>query len=455
MSGKHRLAAYKELWKHYREVFNYYWKRRHEMRTGMFSESEAEFLPAALAVQERPPSKTARLISWLLIALIVFAFCWAIFGHMDIVVNAAGKVIPSEYTKTIASVDTASVAALHVHEGQQVRAGETLIELNNEATEADRKKAQGELVEAVLQFARNQVLIDAVNARRAPRLPTIQALQTQYSTAIPPDKWEAANLHVQGQYADYQAKLAKLQNEIIGYESILPLITQQAINYRALAATHDVSHNAYLEKEQARKQMESQLRIARSQRESLIAETKRTAYDEMAQARRGINAARQDVQRYTAVADLYQLHSPIDGTVQQLSAHTIGGVVTAGQPIMQIVPVGGPVEVEAFIENKDRGFVHVGQTAAVKVDTFQYTKYGTLPGVVVHVSDDAIEDEKRGLIYAVRVRLDQNTLDVDGKPTPVTPGMSVNVEIKTGSRRIIEYVLSPLIRHTREALNER
>lgn len=122
---------------------------------------------------------------------------------------------------------------------------------------------------------------------------------------------------------------------------------------------------------------------------------------------------------------------------------------------MQIVPTSGPVEVEAFIENKDRGFVHVGQAAAVKVDTFQYTKYGTLPGEVVHVSDDAIEDEKRGLIYAVRVRLNETTLDVDGKPMPVTPGMSVNVEIKTGDRRIIEYVLSPLLRHSREALNER
>lgn len=135
--------------------------------------------------------------------------------------------------------------------------------------------------------------------------------------------------------------------------------------------------------------------------------------------------------------------------------HTLGGVVQAAQPIMQIVPSQGPLEVEAFIENKDKGFVRAGQSAAVKVDTFEYTKYGTLPGKVTHVSQDAIPDEKRGLIYAVKVLLDETTLDVEGEPTPITPGMAVSVEIKTGDRRVIEYVMSPLMRHTREALRER
>ena len=139
----------------------------------------------------------------------------------------------------------------------------------------------------------------------------------------------------------------------------------------------------------------------------------------------------------------------------KLTVHTLGGVVPAAQPIMQIVPRDGPVEVEAFMENKDKGFVRVGQSVAVKVDTFNYTKYGTLPGRVTHISQDAIPDEKRGLLYAVKIALDKTSLDVEGQDTPVTPGMAINAEIKTGSRRIIEYVLSPLIRHTHEAMSER
>lgn len=455
MSTNHRRQAYKDLWKRYREVFSYYWKHRKEMPTEIFNEDEAQFLPAALAVQETPPSKTARLIARVLISMIVIAFCWAIFGHMDIVVNAAGKVIPSEYTKTIASVDTASVVSLHVHEGKTVRAGDILIELDADATRADHLKAQTELTEFALQLERNQALLLAIDNKHQPQLPALDTLNAQYRATIDPARWQAAQLHVQGQYQDYHAKLTRLSDEITSYETTLPLLTQQAASYRTLAATNDVPRNAYLDKEQARQQLAGQLQIARSQRASLQAETLRMAHDEIAQARRGVSASRQDVERYNAMTRLYTLRSPIDGTVQQLTIHTVGGVVAAAQPLMQIVPTEGPVVVEAFIENKDKGFIHVGQTAAVKVDTFQFTKYGTLPGEVVHISEDAIEDEKRGLIYAVRVRLNQTELNVEGKATRVTPGMSVNVEIKTGERRIIEYVLSPLLRHSHEALNER
>lgn len=455
MSGKHKREAYKDLFVRYGKAFSYYWQHRHDLRSGMFNEEEAQFLPAALAVQEQPPSKTARIISWLIIAIILVTLTWAIFGRMDIVVNATGKIIPSEYTKTIASVDTASVVALHVKEGQTVKAGDSLIELDDDVNEAERDKAKEELAESALQLERNEALILALETNQQPELPEIGTLNEKYGVTILPEKWQAAQRHIKGQYQDVQAKLAQLNEEIKSYEKALPLIAQQAANYRALAATNDVPRNAYLEKEQARTQLNGQLQIARSQRQSLLAETRKNAFDEIAQSRRAVAISRQDVERYTSLMRLYLLRSPIDGTVQQLTIHTIGGVVPAAQPLMQIVPTNGPVEVEAFIENKDKGFIHVGQTAAVKVDTFQYTKYGTLPGIVVNVSDDAIEDEKLGLIYAVKVRLEKAELNIEGKNTKITPGMSVSVEIKTGDRRIIEYVLSPLVKHVKESLNER
>ena len=122
---------------------------------------------------------------------------------------------------------------------------------------------------------------------------------------------------------------------------------------------------------------------------------------------------------------------------------------------MQIGPVQHQVEIEATLENKDIGFVEEGQNAQVKIDAFEYTKYGTVPGKVAHVSRDAFQDDKKNLIYSARVLLDHSTLQVEGKAMPLNPGMTVNVEIKTGTRRVIEYLLSPLIQHQREALHER
>lgn len=145
----------------------------------------------------------------------------------------------------------------------------------------------------------------------------------------------------------------------------------------------------------------------------------------------------------------------MEGTVQQLAVHTVGGVVTEAQPLMMIVPRDKALEVEAFVDNKDIGFVRPGQPAEVKIETFQYTKYGTIHARIASVSHDAINDEKRGLIYSARVRMERSTIDVDGTPVNLGPGMAVSVEIKTGRRRVIEYFLSPLMQYGNESLRER
>jgi hemolysin D len=152
---------------------------------------------------------------------------------------------------------------------------------------------------------------------------------------------------------------------------------------------------------------------------------------------------------------LMKLTSPVDGTIQQLGVHTVGGVVTPAQPMMVIVPRDNALEVEAFVENKDVGFVKAGQDAEVKIETFQYTKYGTIHAKVISVSHDAINDEKRGLIYLARVKMDRSTINVDGSEVNLSPGMAVSAEVKTGKRRVIEYFLSPLLQYGHESLRER
>lgn len=447
MSVKLKWQARVSLIRHHWGAFKYFWKNREELGGNLFTEDEAEFLPAALSLQEKPVSRASRVGAGVLMALIVALFGWSIFGKMDIIVNATGKIIPSEYTKTIASIEVASVKALYVEEGQAVKKGDLLIELDPSIPSEDQNKAMSSMEEALLQIARSRQMIAAVDTLKPPKLSSINS--------VPPEKIREAQKHLDGQFEDFMAKLHRIEGMINIYAQALPLATQQASDYRALTKTHDVSTHAYLEKEQARIELEGKLTDAKNQRASLIAETKRSAHDDLTDGEKIVGASQPDVRKAAFHRKLLQLVSPVDGTVQQLVVHTVGGVVPAAQPLMMIVPKKDKVEVEAMVMNKDVGFVKEGQTAAVKVDAFPYTKYGLVPAHVVHISRDAIKDQDKGLIYSVIVALEKSSLQVDGRDMKLSAGMSVNVDIKTGERRVVEYILSPLIQYTQESLHER
>jgi hemolysin D len=447
MSLRHRLEAWAELGRRYRDVFGHFWRHRRELALPRLEAHEAEFLPAALSLQAQPVSPAGRWVARILMALIVVLLLWSFLGQIDIVVNASGKIIPTDRTKTIASVEVASVRALHVVEGQVVKAGYLLVELDTRAADSDRDKAEGDRLIAQLQAARSRALLLAIANGRPPRLEAMDG--------VPRERWRETEQHLQDQWRDYWTKRERLEGEVNRYAQALPLAAQRARDYAELAKDHDVSNHAWLEKEQARIDLEGQLTEARNQQAALTAETRKTAQDALNDAQRVLAESVQDARRAGVRSELLKLVAPVDGTVQQLTVHTVGGVVPAAQPLMQIVPHQSIVEVEALMENKDVGFVQEGQAAEVKIDTFEYTKYGTVPAQVVHVSRDAIQDEKRGLLYSVRVALDRPSIWVDGQDMPLTPGMTANVEIKTGTRRVIEYVLSPLIQHGRESLRER
>ncbi|MGD0961908.1 MAG: HlyD family type I secretion periplasmic adaptor subunit [Methylomonas sp.] len=447
MSIKHRAAVYSELLRRYRDVFTYFWRQRLSLDAPELRAREAEFLPAALALQSRPVSPLGRGVAKILMLLVAVAIAWSVLGEIDIIVHAEGKIIPSARTKTIASVDVASVRSIAVQEGQFVQAGDVLIELDASAFDAEHAKASGDYLEALLQIARAEALIAGIDSGKLSK--------PRKSAVIPDDKWLDSLLQLDGEYRDFRAKLQRIDGDISHYSQALPLLTQQADDYRALAESHDVPAHAYLEKEQARLEMQGRWSDAKNQRAALIAETRKTAFDALTAGRKKAGEARQDAVRAGAHSQLLKLKAPVAGTVQQLTVHTVGGVVPAAQPLMQIVPEDSRIEVEALLENKDIGFVAEGQTTQIKIDAFPYTKYGTVGGVVSHVSRDAIEDEKRGLLYRVKVVLDAATLDVDGQAMPLTAGLSVQADIKTGTRRVIEYVLSPILQHSRESLRER
>jgi len=451
MSFKHKSQAWNELFRRYIEIWGYAWKRRKEISLPDFKASEAEFLPAALAIQAAPVSPVGRWVAKILIFLLLVLLVWSYFGKLDIIVNAQGRIIPTGYTKTISSAEIATVRKLNVEEGQSVKVGDVLIELDTRISSSERDKSEVERQSALLQAERAMALLDSINSGnfqsmnlKQPHLQTID-YKLLYSS----------QQHLTDQWREYRSRISRLDDEINRYSQTLPLATQRATDYKELAKNNDVSQHAWLEKEQALIDLLGQLADVKNQKTSLIAETRRSAQDALSEAKRIIASSIQDIEKAKARVDLLTLSAPMDGTVQQLSVHTLGAAVPAAQPLMQIVPSQASLEIEAFIENKDIGFIHVGQDAEIKIDTYEYTKYGTVPATIIHISQDAISDEKRGLIYSIKLLLKNTVIDFENKQLKISPGMSGNIDIKIGSRRVIEYVLAPLLQHQRESFNER
>lgn len=432
----------------YGAVFRHSWQHRRSMDAPRFTATEAEFLPAVLSLQAKPVSPVGRWLGRILLGGLVMLLAWSIFGKLDIVISAPGKIITSERTKVIASVEVASVRAVHVKEGQFVRAGELLVELDTAASDSERDKAQGIQQMARLQEARAHAMLKAIDAHQPPQ-PLL------WLEDVPLAHKRSGEQFVLDQWRDYAAKLARFDSEISRYAAEVPLADERARNYEQLAAAGDVSRHAYLEKQQALLELRGQLSEAVHQRAMLTAEARKVAQESLHDAEKTIRMAAEDARRAGEHSRLLKLISPVDGIVQQLALHTVGGVVPAAQPLMLIVPEHAPLEVEAMLENKDAGFVEEGQLGQVKIDAYEFNRYGTLAAHVRHISKDSIQDEKHGLVYSILMIVDDDTLRLDGKSHTLKPGMAVTVDIKTGTRRVIEYLLSPILTNVKESLRER
>jgi hemolysin D len=164
---------------------------------------------------------------------------------------------------------------------------------------------------------------------------------------------------------------------------------------------------------------------------------------------------RQSASKLTRHRQQLEVIAPVAGTVQELAVHTVGAVVSPAQELMKVVPADAGIEVEALLQNKDVGFVREGQLAQVKIDTFNFTKYGLINAKVLDISNDAVEDPRLGWVFRIRLLLDKDWVAVEGKRIRVSPGMAITAEVKTGKRRLIEFFLSPLLRYKQESVRER
>jgi hemolysin D len=456
---------------------------------------EFAFLPAALEIVETPPSPIGRAIGATIIALFCMALIWATFGHVDIVTSASGKVVPSGRVKLIQPFETSVVRAIRARDGQGVKTGDVLIELDPTMTKAEQEHIRSDLIAAQLNIARLRAALDnSDNPESVFRAPAgastdLVAMQKQWLVRqIEEQRAKLASLD--GQRAEKEAERDTIAATISKLEANQPIIQQRVDVLKYLNDKQLGSKLTYLEALQLLTENEKESVVQKSRlsgasaalasvietRSQTVAEFRRKLLDDLAEAERKAAGLSSDLAKAEQRTKLQFLAAPVDGVVQQLAVHTVGGVVTPAQQLAVVVPSDATLEIEARISNRDIGFVHAGQDAEVKVDTFNFTRYGLLHGRVLSVSRDAIirdvpPDKTRDkttdaestssepigqeLGYAARISLDQTQIQLEDALASLAPGMAVTVEVKTGSRRIIGYVLSPLIRYKQESLRER
>jgi hemolysin D len=469
-----------ELLARYRAVLAAAWAARHELAGPRRLADEAAFLPAALALQESPAHPAPRRVAWALCALFTIALAWAVVGEVDIVAVAPGRIVVSERTKTIQPLEASVVRRVLVKDGDAVEAGQVLVELDATIASADQSSVQEQLAAAQSEEQRTSALLDALKSNhRTPALPPSPAPAGEGwgegrrgETAQLRAEWQditARLARLGAEQARRQAEIATVQASIAKLEATLPLARQREADFKRLAEQGFMSGHAGQDRTRERIELERDLatqhaRLAEAQaalaesrnaRAAYLAETQRLLSERHADAALKHQQLVQERSKAEQRQRQTRLTAPVAGTVQQVAVHTEGGVVTPAQALMVIVPKDAQVTAEVTLENKDIGFVRAGQQAEVKLETFLYTRYGTVPATVRHVTADAVPDEKRGAVFAVTLALGQDSIDADGRAVRLAPGMNLTAEIKTGKRRVIEYLLSPVQRHATESLKER
>jgi hemolysin D len=459
------------------------------------NDTERAFLPAALEIVETPPSPVGRSIGAVIIALFSLALIWACLGKIDIVASAQGKIVPSGRTKVVQPFETGVVRAIHVQDGQAVKTGDLLIELDPTISEAEVQHSRGDRIGAELDVARLRAALvedgDPVAAFQPPEGASDSLIATQRQFLTDQVSEHHAKLAaLDGQLAQKEAERATITATIEKINAAIEVLDQRVEIRKVLLDKGLGSKVNYLEMLQLLVEQQKDLNVQQSRfheaeaataalveaRAQAEAEYRRTIFGELSTAAQKAAGFSQDLIRAEQRAKLQQLVAPVDGTVQQLVVHTVGGVVTPAQALLVVVPNDSQLEIEAMISNHDIGFVQVGDEAQIKVDTFNFTRYGLLHGRVLSVSQDAITRDKpanrssngvqsadnsssepsgQELLYSARISVDRTQMQIDEKRVNLSPGMAVTAEIKTGSRRVINYLLSPLIKYRDESLHER
>lgn len=435
-----------------------------------------QFLPAAEEIVETPPSPFGRIVLWLITALLVVTIAWSYFGKLDIIAPATGKIVPEGSIKTVQPASPGVVTEIKVSEGQKVKKGDLLIQLDNSIAKSDVKTAEQALTVARLErdiLAKTLTGEDVAETVNAADIPDGVK---QHLIALAESKVSASEVQKQllssGVSSAQQQVEAQKQSKRTAQDNLDKLRTREQELKKDLENANAFTESGIRNELRSVQQQISSVEVslptydqqiaqaqtgvseANSRLSAYDAENKATTYTDIVDGEKRITELENTLAKARQIVEQLSIRAPVDGTILSLATKTVGGVVSAAQPVVEVVPEGTKLVVDATVQNKDIGFIQVGQSVVIKVDTYSFQRYGYLKGTVKSISPDAINDEKQGLVYKMKVEIEGSETSKNNT-IKVEPGMSVTAEITTGKRRIIEFFLDPLMTHTDTSLEVR
>lgn len=435
-----------------------------------------DFAPGLLAIQESPPPRLPRAILLTVLALVAILFAWAMYGRLDIVASAEGRLVPESYVKIVQPAEGGVVEEILVRDGDRVSKGQILIRMNAKVTEADVRTVRHEVDRKKLQLRR-------IDAELSGRPMTEEAGDNPHLFKQVKRQHEAHQRAYLDAVASETAILEKTHHELQAAEELLqklhelvPMYQNSEKAFEKLANSGFVGELVTVEKRRDRIEKEQDLRAQTAtvaSLKSVIAATeKRIAQitsnyqselqNERVESEAEFKRFREELEKLEHKAGLLVLRAPENGIAKDLATHTPGTVVAPGTVLMSLVPDDEPVRAEVLVRNEDVGFVHEGQAVKLKLAAYPFQKYGMIEGTMSHIDPDAItvqEGDSAGAVgtlgYKALVTLDAQQLIIEDRPLRVTPGMQVVADIQLGTRTVMEYLLSPIQKAWLESGRER
>lgn len=427
-----------------------------------------EFKPTMAEIEEKPAHPLGRIVFWVVVGTMLFFTLWLWVGKVDVVVSARGTVIPDGDVKILQPLDTGVVSAILCKEGDFVRKGQVLMEIDPSITAPELESRRKALAFLELEQDRLDSTLSKKGFTPKGRGHDREVLRRQR------DLHQSMTGSLEKQLESKKAELRRVEEERAAAEkerahARAQLDIDLSKEQRLREVLDIVARSDYekvvqdiLSRRNTIDQAESRIEQLRHQRdqiehditymeESFRAGNLREFVDKQKQS----TEIRAEIDKTAFRNEKQRIISPVDGHVSTLLFHTIGGVVTPAQKLITIVPLSAPLVAKVSVLNKDIGFVREGMAASLKVDTFDFQKYGTLPGLVRNVARHSTDDEKLGPVYEVCVTPRETDLMVDGARTRISSGMSLTAEIKVGKRRIIEFFIYPLIKYLDEGVKVR
>lgn len=408
-------------------------KHGHGDVTGQLVKGDRAFLSSAAEAALTEATPKAAWAIYLMLLVVFVALIWSAVARVDEVTKAEGKVVPDGREQNIASLEGGILRSVAVREGALVEKGQELVQLDPTRVEAQQNEG-----------AAKRLAMRGTQAR-------LEAEASGRALHFPPDVTVARDV-VQGETEVFNTRRKVLEEGVAASRRSLELLNRELAMSERMSAKGLMSEVEVMRLRRQSNEMTLQIqdRINRF-RQDASSELVRVK-TELAQLEEQM-VVKQDVLKRTT------LYSPVRGMVKNIRLNTVGGVVPAGATIMEIVPVGPRVLVEARIRPSDIGFIHVGLPAEVKLSAYDYYTYGGLKGTVEYISPDALGEESKtpaqdNTYYRALIRSDVSTLRAGGKPLVVMPGMTATVEIRTGDRSVLQFLLKPVLK-SQEAFRER